>query len=50
MMQWEHIDTGNQPQAFSVLSYGSQKDVLRRRQAMHRRSVVLSQVIGIKPG
>ena len=32
------------------LGDGRQKDILRRRQAVHCRGVVLGQVVGIKPG
>ena len=50
MVQGQDIDTGPEAQTRGALGDGGQEDVLRWRQAVHRRRMVLRQVIGIKAG
>ena len=49
-MQRQHIDARAQPHGLGPLGRGCQKHVLRRRKTMHRRRVMLRQMIGVEPG
>src|SRR5712692_3986558 len=49
VVQRQNIDTRPEPQTLGALRDRGQEDILRRRQAVHRRGVVLCQVVGIKP-
>jgi hypothetical protein len=50
MVQRQHVDARAEAQAPGALGHGAEEDVLRRRQAVDRRRVVLGQVIRVEAG
>jgi len=50
MVQRQDVDTRPESHALRALRHATQEHVLRRRQAVNRRRVVLGQVIGVEAG
>ena len=50
MMQRQHVDAGAEAQSLRPLRGGGEEYVLRRRHRMHRRGVMLGEVIGEEAG
>ena len=50
VVERQHADSRSEPDVGGALGYRRQEHVLRRGQTMHRRSVMLGQMIGVITG